>query len=147
VTRGDIGMAIWVAGVKTASKDDGIIHVAEMMVVRNVPVDNTTIKKNSKAVNSAILANIPTKKSSKVARTACLDFGKINQGRVPAKSVLLGRKQKEMVCKKQARSMVAKIVPQENIPIKTANTIVPIANPDSTRTNPVSPRVKNVLLG
>jgi len=106
------------AGVKTASQDDGIIHAETMtMTVDYVQSANTTIKKNRKAVKAAILANIPTKKSSKVARTVSLDFGKINQGRVPAKSVLLGRKQKEMVFKKQARTMVALIVPQENIPV------------------------------
>ena len=111
-------MAFSVAGVKTASQDDGIIHAETMtMTVDYVQSANTTIKKNRKAVKAAILANIPTKKSSKVARTVSLDFGKINQGRVPAKSVLLGRKQKEMVFKKQARPMVALIVPQENIPV------------------------------
>ena len=122
VTREDTVEASLVARI--APKENGIIHAAEMMVVRNVPVDNTTMKKNSKAVNSAILANIPTKKSSKIARTVPVDNTRIKGG--------------------NPRVMTAY---KENGKMTVENIIATTAIVGNTRTNPVRPRVKNVLLG
>ena len=139
VRKGNGGLVL--ARVLNVIEDNTVIHVhflaaaqtakgADTRIKKNrVPANlvqraSTKIKEKKKVARIVILVSIPTNLLSKVARTVPVDNTRIKGG--------------------NPRAMTAH---QENGKMTMENIIATTAIVGNTRTNPVSPRVKNVLLG